>query len=179
VSQANSIGSERTRRYTEDFTAHYSALFSAVHSRIGNFQEAEDICQEVFLRLYRKYDEVENTRRWLYGALRIVMLDYYKQRGRADVDVDAILDDTSLAYVNGFRDTRLLLQEAMEAIYADEGEREWILFNLIAIHGFSLVQAGRHLKISYKQVRYGYEKAVKTLLAHLNARGIRSLEDLL
>jgi len=179
VSQANSIGSERTRRYTEDFTAHYSALFSAVHSRIGNFQEAEDICQEVFLRLYRKYDEVEDPRRWLYGAMRIVMLDYFKAKGRSDIDVDSILDDASLAYVNGFRDTRLLLQEAMEAIYTDEGEREWVLFNLIAIHGFSLVQAGRHLKISYKQVRYGYEKAMKKLLAHLNARGIRSLEDLL
>lgn len=51
------------------FAAHHSYIYRVAHTLLGNAQDAEDVTQEVFLRLYKalpKYDpERANMRTWL------------------------------------------------------------------------------------------------------------------
>lgn len=168
-----------TGAFTENYNAFYPLVFSSLYRRLGDFHEAEDICQEVFIRYYRKIGEVENPRRWLLGALRIVVADYYREKGRKDIDADRLFDDVGAGYVNGFRDARLVITDALEEMRGNSAEHDAELFDLVAVHGFTLLAAARHLAMTHKQARYRYGRAVQRFTAALDKRGIKSLEELL
>ena len=78
--------------FSEQYDSFYPLVFSIVLSKVTNYHDTEDICQEVFLRFYRKMNEVETPRKWLLGCMRIVILDYYKERRHTELDVDALFD---------------------------------------------------------------------------------------
>jgi RNA polymerase sigma-70 factor, ECF subfamily len=166
-------------RFTEAYDLYYSVLYGAVYRKVGSVEEAEDLCQEIFIRLYRKLDGVDNIRAWLYGAMRIVMFDYYRSRGRSEADIESMLDDAAMAYVNGFRETRLIIDDALAHPETFAGETERSVFELVAISGFSTAEAARHLNISYRQARYAFEMVSRKIVSHLRSRGIESLEELL
>lgn len=171
----------KTEEYTKLFNKYYPLIFSSIYSKLGNYDESEDICQEVFIRFYQKFDEVESPRKWLYGVMRNVIMDHFKKKKKTknDVDVDSMFDNISMSFVNGFRDTRIIIEEALNEIYGSEDEELIILFDLIAVHNFSYVQASKHLNLSYKKVRYRFNKMVDEISDYLKKKGIYSLEDLL
>lgn len=170
---------ERTQDFIESYNDYYPLIFSIVFSKLDNVDEARDITQEVFTRFFEKYDTVRNSRKWLYGALRIVMIDYFKKKENRNVNVDDMLDDVSLSFVNGFRDTRIIIKEALDDMNNFEDEKSRILFELISIHNFTYGQAGRQLNLTERQVRYKYGIIQKRLIDYFSGRGILSLEDLL
>ncbi len=173
------LSDNKTERFSEHYNAYYSVVFSSVRSKVGNYHDAEDICQEVFVRFYRKLDEIDNPRKWLFGALRLVVFDYYKQKGKNDIDIETMFEDVTMSFVNGFRDTRLVIQQALDGLYGSVDDMERALFDLTAVHGFSLREAARHLGLSYKQARTRHERVSRTLMDHFKKAGINSLEDLL
>src|SRR5438094_893055 len=66
------LGSEAvysTTSFDFVFTAHHTYVYKLAHTLLGNAQDAEDVTQEVFLRVYKalpKYDpERANMRTWL------------------------------------------------------------------------------------------------------------------
>ena len=165
----------------EDFIDAYNRLYplvySTVYTKIGNVDDTKDICQEVFIRFYEKIDEVRSPRKWLYGTLRNVVLDYIKKKKPDATEED--LDDISVTFVNGFRDTRLLIQEAIEDIENFENEEEQVLFELIATYNFTYKEAGEQVNMSERQVKYRYGLIVKRLIQYFQKKGIGSLEELL
>lgn len=170
---------KRTELFSEHYNSLYSVVFSSVYSKIGNYHDAEDICQEIFLRFYRKLDEIESPRKWLFGALRLVVFDYYKRKGKDDINIETMFEDVSMSFVNGFRDTRMVIQQALDSLYGSVDETERALFDLTAVHGFSLREAALNLGLSYKQARTRYDRTSRTLMEHFRKAGINSLEDLL
>jgi RNA polymerase sigma factor (sigma-70 family) len=174
------------------YNTFYSLVFSVVQSKVSNYHDAEDICQEVFLRFYRKQDEIENPRKWLLGCLRIVVLDYYKQKN-SNEDIDTLFDDISMGYVNGFREARVVISQTIDEISneedeadkgagnaeEEEGGSDAVIFNLIAIYKYSFVEASKHLKLNYKQTRYRYNRICEKIMSRLREKGIKELGDLL
>ncbi len=167
-----------TDRFVENYDSYYSIIFSSIYSRVNNYHDAEDICQEVFIRLYDKMEEVENPRRWLYGCLRHVVFDYYKAK-KKDVDVDKLFEDIGMGYVNGFRDSRLMIKQVIEDICNEAGDRDASLFELVAVYNYSFVQAAKHLNLSYKQTVYRYGVFSGRVVEKLKEKGIENIEDLL
>ena len=110
----SNLSEKKTELFSEHYNSLYSVAFSSVYSKIGNYHDAEDICQEVFLRFYRKLDEIESPRKWIFGALRLVVFDYYKRKGKNDIDIETMFEDVSMSFVNGFRDTRMVIQQALD-----------------------------------------------------------------
>jgi len=163
--------------FTEIYGSYYPLVFSAVYTRVDDADDARDICQEVFIKLYEKLDEVQNTRKWLYGALRLSVFEFYRKRGRG-VNIDEV-DDVALTFVNGMRDTRIMLSEAFEnsANFEKEGDRA--LFDLVAFYNFSYSQAAQHLGLTKRQVEYKYRRIVDRITGYLKQKGVNSIEDLL
>lgn len=157
----------------------YSVIFSSIYIRVNNYHDSEDICQEVFIRFYDKIEEIENPRKWLFGCLRIVVLDYYKRKHGRDADIEEFFNDIGLSYVNGFRDTRVMIQEILGRMTEEENSADMSLFDLVAVHNFSFVEAAKHLGMNYKQARYRYGKISAKITAGLKERGINSIEELL
>lgn len=171
----------RNRRdaYTEAHNDYYPLVFSTIYTKVENVDDARDICQEVFIKLYEKFDEVENPRKWLYGALRLAVLEYYRRKHGRDVDIDEVFNDVSMTFVNGFRDSRIVIAEALEdsEVFRDELDRS--LFDHIAIYNFSYSQTGKELGLTKRQVEYKYTRLVEKITDHLKKKGITHIEELL
>lgn len=170
---------EKEKRFRDVHKLCYSSLFSAVYSKVARFEDAEDLTQEIFLRLYDCLDEVDAPRAWLYGTMRNVLKDYYKGKGRSEEDIDTLLDESSLGYVNGFRDARIVITDILKDPESFGSELNRSIFELVSVYGFSLAEAARDCGITYNQARWAYSAAAQRIISVLRNRGISKLEDLL
>lgn len=167
--------------YTEAHDRYYPLVYSAVRVKVDDHNDVEDICQNVFLTFYEKFGEIEaaHHRQWLYGALRLFVLEYYRKKKKREVSEEDIFQDVSLTFVNGFRDTRLLIKEAMSGEGVFDSDDDRILFDLIAVYSYSYAEVGQQMGYTKRQVGYRYRVIVDRIVDGLKKKGINKLEDLL
>lgn len=63
----------------------HDGLRAFIVKRVNDQGHVEDILQEVFLRVHRQIDSVQDTRRivsWIYQVTRNVIIDHYRKPGR-------------------------------------------------------------------------------------------------
>ncbi len=116
----------RKEDFTDIFGRYYHLVFNAVYTKVGNKHDAEDICQEVFIALYNSLEDVENVRKWLFGTLRNKVCNFYRDRNPNIENIDDMFQDISLAFVNGFKDVRIIISSAIDDEIKDENDRELI-----------------------------------------------------
>jgi RNA polymerase sigma factor (sigma-70 family) len=71
---------------TEIWSQMHQRLLSYIRGRVDKLHDAEDILQDVFVRIHAKLDEVrdtENVTAWIYQITRNVITDYYRERSRS------------------------------------------------------------------------------------------------
>lgn len=71
--------------FDEAYTAHNRAVYAYLLGRTSNDNTAEDLLQEVFLRVWRHIDKlrtISSERRpfWIFSIARNIVTDYYRQR---------------------------------------------------------------------------------------------------
>ena len=162
--------------FTETYMKYYPQILSLILLKINDIEDARDLCQEVFIIFYEKCDSIYNIRPWLYGTMKNVLYRYYASKNQ-DVDIDKLFNSPELAFTNGFRDTRIIINEAIDHTGCDDEER--IIFDLIARHNFSYENAARILGYTRRQVEYKYTQLVKGVLAYLKKKGITDIKELL
>lgn len=163
--------------FTDISSTYYPVVYSAVFTKVGNEDDTNDICQEVFLRLFRKLEEVDNVRKWLFIALQYVVIEYCRKK-RPEANVEDLFNDVALTFVNGFRDARIIIAEAIGDMRNFQNEREKALFDLIAVHNFTYEEAGKQLGMTKRQVDYRYNQITARILESLRKRGVKHIEDL-
>ena len=164
-------------QFTELFDQYYHVVFNAVYPKVGNVNDTEDICQEVFIALFRKLDEIEHIKKWLFGTLRNIVYNYYRSKKPDNVNIDDIFQDISLTFVNGFRDARITISAAIEEEIRDEEERQ--IIELIAYNNYSYAHVAKLLGVTKRMIQYRYTQLVKRILENLKSKGIKNIEDLL
>ncbi|MFH0977046.1 MAG: sigma-70 family RNA polymerase sigma factor [Spirochaetota bacterium] len=170
-------GKSKRDKYTEIFTEYYHIVFNTIYTKTGNMQDAEDLCQEVFIALYNNLEQILNVRKWIFGTLRNIVLKYYRDKHPEGINIDDVFQDVSLTFVNGFRDLRIIISDSIAKAALDDTDRA--IIELIAFHNYSYTTAGRLLGLSKRQVQYKYGQIVKRVIQNLNEKGIRNIEDLL
>jgi len=168
----------RNSRFIEIYSDYYSLIFGAVAYRVSSIDDAEDIAQEIFLRFFRKMDEVEDPRKWLMGTMRLVLFEYYKKNNREFIDIDEVYNDAGLAFVNGMRETRMIIRDVIESSGIFKDDRDRLIFDHIAIQRYSIEETGRVLGLTRDQVRYRYSNIARAIILALKTRGITKLEEL-
>jgi RNA polymerase sigma-70 factor (ECF subfamily) len=171
--------SKKRDRFTEAFYQYYPLVFSSVYTKVDNLDDTEDICQEVFIRFYNKMEEIQNIKHWLYGALRLVVLEHYRKRTDDHINIDEVFFDIGLTFVNGMRESRIIISEAMETLDERMDDEERVIFELVAVFNYSYSETARHLGMTKRMVEYRYRRIVDRILAYLKTRGIRELDELL
>ena len=163
--------------FIDVYERYYALIYSTAYAKLGDADDAMDAAQEVFIRFHGKLREVMEPRTWLYGTLRNVVFDMMKKK-KPDLTVGE-MDDMGVTYINGFRDTRLMIKEALEsdANFIDENDRA--LFELVASYDFTYREAGEQLGMTERQAKYRFGLAVRRLADYFSERGIAKLEDLL
>jgi len=56
-----------------------------IRSKVSNDQEAEDVLQDIFMRIHKGIDDLRHEDRvqsWVFGIARRALADHYRQKGR-------------------------------------------------------------------------------------------------
>jgi RNA polymerase sigma factor (sigma-70 family) len=168
------------RKQVEEFSLaymeFYPVVYSSVLSRIRRREDADDICQEIFIIFYDKFETIDNKRNWLHGTMKNVLYSHYRKKNMNVVSIDDF-DDVGLTFTNGFRDTRILISEAMEKVQCTKDER--IILEMVATYNYAYTHVAEALGLSRRQVEYRYGQVVKRIQDYLNQKGIKDMAQLL
>jgi RNA polymerase sigma-70 factor, ECF subfamily len=174
--------SKKDREFRKCYAEHYPVILAFLASRVGSMDDAEDICQEVFIRLYGNLEKVRERRSWLLTAARFEITNYFNKKAtaRSDAaDIDDFNDDPRLTTQDSFAENRIIIRDVIDDPANYQDERERLLFDLVAIYQFTYKEAGKYLDLTRWQAEYKYRQIEKRILARLNEKGIRELGDML
>ena len=110
--------------FEEVFARYYSGAVSYTCNKIGNVQDAEDLCSESFLYCYDHYDDFDPAKSsistWLYLILNSRIKNYYRDhKSYSDLDeLQNILpdEDTDLERGVYLQQLRGMLANALERL---------------------------------------------------------------
>ncbi|ADH97645.1 RNA polymerase sigma factor [Salisediminibacterium selenitireducens] len=129
---------------------HADDVFRYVYMKVGNRQDAEELLQDVFVKMVRNlagFSGKSTFRTWLFSIVRHTVIDYYRKKGRLQKEqpvendlLEAVSDTTASAEeVASNREKRSHVSDAFNSL--PEGHRE-ILY-LRFMEGFSLKETAR------------------------------------
>ncbi len=84
----------------EIFDRHHTAVFAYLRRRVRSVADAEDLCQDVFLRAHRALPRYVSTGRdaaWVFRIARNVLLNFKRGDARAPQPVESAEPDTMSA----------------------------------------------------------------------------------
>jgi len=117
------------------FERHHLVVFRFLRRATGDTSSAEDLTQDVFLRVVRGLDRYEDRlreRAWVFRIARNVLLDRHRRIGRAGLDLS--LEAARHVAVEGSQASSVALQEALDSLR--EEEREAFLLREVAGLGY-------------------------------------------
>lgn len=153
-----------TEKIYEDFR---QKVFSYILSKVQNSDLAEDLCQNVFLKIYEKADTFDETKAsvstWIYTIARNTLTDYYRTR-RVTSEIPETLQSeqsTEDEVINGEMMERLA--DALSQM--DERMRDVIILRFY--DGKTLREIADNMGISYAYVKVIQNKAFAFLRSFL------------
>ncbi len=169
---------QKHTEFTNNYSVYYSIVFGVIYSKIDDVDTAQDLSQEVFIRYYSRIEQVTETKRWLLSTVKNVLFEYYRsiKNMPEELAVEESEWDVSLSFMNGFRESRIIIDESISQI---EDKIDKMLFDYISVQYYTYAEAASVTGLSSRQVKYRYGLTLKKVISHLNSRGIKQLEDLL
>ncbi|EUB28896.1 RNA polymerase sigma factor [Fusobacterium sp. CM22] len=145
-----------------DFDNIYEEYFDRVYykvlSVVKNDDDAEDICQETFISVYKnlsKFREESNIYTWIYRIAINKTYDFFKKR-KLEFEIND--DILSLPEDINF-DTKVILEEKLKLI--SEKEKEIVV--LKDIYGYKLKEIAEMKNMNLSTVKSVYYKALKDM----------------
>ena len=145
-----------------DFDNIYEEYFDRVYykvlSVVKNDDDAEDICQETFISVYKnlsKFREESNIYTWIYRIAINKTYDFFKKRKlefEINDDVLSLPEDINF-------DTKVILEEKLKLI--SEKEKEIVV--LKDIYGYKLKEIEEMKNMNLSTVKSVYYKALKDM----------------
>ena len=135
-----------------DYTVahYYQPLFGFINKRINNPLDAEDLLQDVFLKLSQSdLDTIDNLKSWLYTIAKNAIIDYYRKKKIAILALEQqLLEET-------YKDPSTVyeLSQFVQPFIAYLPEDYAQLLKLHEIEGVSQKEIARKLGMNYVTVR--------------------------
>lgn len=158
----------------EAFTAVYKAywydMFLVAYRKLRNKEAAEEIVQDIFLRLWRERDtlRIENLNYYLFSAVRYEVIDYIRTKGRTFENLDDYGSIEGMQDLN--TENQLALDELLRVI--DEclhilPEKTQEIFRLHKLEYWPISRIAVRFGLSEKAVEYHLTKSVRVVRTHL------------
>ncbi len=148
----------------EAFTTMYNEMkipvFTVIHRIVNKREIAEDITQEVFVRLFVSAPDpsVKNIRAWIFTLARNLAIDSTRKAQTTNIkDIDAISDDEENVLL------RLSLDDAIQKLSVIE--REIVTLHINA--GLKFREISPIVNLSLSATYRTYKRALKKLRATL------------
>lgn len=148
------------------FRAHYEPLCYFASRFIDDFDAAEGVVQDVFVRLWELRDSLEihtSLKSYLYTAVKNSSLNYLK-RAKASTTLDTVagLPDAAASQPDASLESKELL-EALDAAINDLPAKCREIFRLAKFDGLSYQEIADLEQISVNTVKTQLQRALKTL----------------
>jgi RNA polymerase sigma-70 factor (ECF subfamily) len=144
-------------------------VFLLAYSVLRNRDDALDIVQETFLRLYQKLDAYErekNFQAWLLQITKNLCIDYYRKHysRRRELESDKSLDELNLAAADSpsnptSSDLRQVFSRGLEKLSG----RQRLIFMMKHYNGLEYKEIAEVLDISVGTVKSLHFKAIQNL----------------
>lgn len=154
----------------ELYETYHKKVLSYLNGKVMDLYLAEDLCANVFLKVYEKLDTFDETKAslstWIFTITRNTLTDYFRTRRVFSEIPEDLTEDSDIeeAYC------RAELLETLAAALESLPERER---NLIILHYYSgktLKEIGEYLNISYAYVKLLHNKALAALKKSLGGQ---------
>ncbi len=117
-------GGEESAFFREVYESVFPVLIKVVFHIVGSMEVAEDICQEAFIRFYKKkvnISSVDESRYWLIRVAKNLAFNYYRRREREYRAVTKLGKEKPLSDDGGidavFRtETEKIVKEALDSL---------------------------------------------------------------
>lgn len=134
-----------------------------IYNKVLDNDLAEDLCSDVFLKIYEKLDTFDETKAslstWIFTIMRNTLFDFYRGRKVFEEIPEDLADGSS---VEEEVCTNENLDRLADALYSiDERERDIIIFRYYK--GMKLVDIAEKMGISYAYVKLLHKKALAEL----------------
>lgn len=148
-------------------------VFLLAYSFLRNREDAMDIVQETFLKLYQKlssYEKDRNFQAWLLQIARNLSIDHYRKHAKSrEVESEKNIDELNPGALDGHSgESSVELRQIFSRCLEKLGERQRMIFVLKHYNGLQYNEIAQVLNISVGTVKSLHFKAVrkmKTLLS--------------
>ncbi len=160
------------------FKQYYNPLYNFVNSKINNSEDAKEVVQDVFVKLWNAKEKIDlnspTIKSYLYTMARNTMIDAIRKRkDQSDVDIDN-LDAGSIAEDdNGQLDPYIIRSEIMKSLEVLKPKTRKI-FKLNKLQGYTYDEIAQHLDISVRTVEDNMSRAFSLLREELKKNEIFS-----
>lgn len=154
---------------TDEFKAEiyeqfYPKVLSYINGKVNNYHLAEDLCSDVFLKIYEKIDTFDDSKAsvstWIFTITRNKLTDYYRTRKISGGEIPEYLaDDTSLEDDVCNDEMLDTLADALEKL--DERERDIVILHYYS--GMTLKAVAEKMGISYSYTKLLHNNALSRL----------------
>lgn len=170
----------KRKGFRDAYVEYYPIVMNILYLKVKNYEDAEDICQEVFIRFYNNIEKIDNQRSWIFRAIDFEVLNFYRKKDNKTSFENKIYDgiDVRSDPSNAAREARIIVNEAINEMKNFESDVEKNLFDLIAIYNYTYHEAADCLGLSISQVEYRYKRVSRRILDYLRNKGIRKVGEL-
>lgn len=168
------------KQVEEAFHLHYDNLVKFAIQLVGNYDDANDLCQEVYIAFHDNIDSIKNPQSWLYGALRNKVYNFFRSKKRENtVDIEKLSSVEAPVVEDKSQDIKILFYQMLEDESNFKDPDDKILLELIAFRGFTYEEAGKKIGLSKSKTRYKYNVLINRLCDYLQKSGLKDIEALL
>lgn len=166
------LSEEKKTQIYKDYAGKVKGYF---YTQTSNAYLAEDLCADVFLKVYEKIDDFDEKKAavstWIYTIARNTLIDYFRTRKVYEEVPEDYTDDSTV-------EDAVLNNEAMEKLASaleklDERERDIIIYKYYCKD--TLKDIAEKLRISYAYVKILHNKALVELKKELNGLAITDI----
>lgn len=176
------IFSKKTdNKYRKVYNQNYSLIFSILYKKTANVEDAEEICQEVFLTYYKNHLDIEKPRQWLIKASNYEYLKFMRNNNKKN-NIDNIDNEYLEELYSDDKedlDTKIIIQDVVYSEKNFKTKDDKKLFELISKTKFTYQKTADILGLSERQVRYKYKRTLYSLFNDFRNMGIKSIADLI
>lgn len=145
------------------YEQYHKKVLGYIYNRVNQMELAEDLCSDVFMKVYEKLDSFDESKAslstWIFTITRNRLTDYFRTRRVFDEVPETMEDGFSVEEDVCGRETLDSLADALQTL--DERERDIIVLRYYS--GLTLKEIAEKMGISYAYVKLLQNKALVSL----------------
>lgn len=152
----------------EIYTQYRDKVFAYIRNHVNSIDDAEDLCEDVFVKIYTKLDTYDDSKAsistWIYSVTSNTVIDFYRTNHIHSEIPEDITDPVNLIedqYLNN--ESMQMLADALKTLPQEQMD----IIVLRYYKGLTLQEVAKKMNLSYGITKLRHREALGRLQAVL------------